>query len=707
MPMPDTQFYANIALIGNPNTGKSSLFNILTGLNQKVGNYSGVTVDKKKGEFTHQTKKVSITDLPGVYSVYPKTIDEKIVLEVLNHTQSSDHPEAIIAVVDASNLRRSLLLFSQIADLGFPLIVALTMNDVAFNQGVEIDVNKLSSVLGSTVIKINSRTGEGIENLKNKIVEGDFKKVNLNIPFNEKDQYIGERIQEITKQDLLYKAIITAHHFNDLSFISYHEKKQIENIVQSQKFLSIPSQAKENIKRYEAINSIYDKTVIDLKKSSNQRMSDLLDKVMVHKVWGYVTLFVLIFLVIQIVFYLSAYPMDWIEALGGATMDYANTLLGDFTFSNLFVEGIIAGVFGVLVFIPQISLLFLFLGILEESGYMARAVFITDKLMRKVGMNGRSVIPLFSSVACAVPAIMATRNIDNPKDRLITLLVTPLISCSARIPVYTILIGLFVPETYYLGIFGLQGLIFMALYFFGFFMAIICSYLLKQIINIKHSSFFVMELPSLKVPSWYNVFISIVEKVKSFVFEAGKIIIAVTIILTFLSYYGPKEDMKNAELAAQEHAEREHLTDAEYKNILSGKKMEASFAGQFGKIIEPAIAPMGYDWKIGIALLTSFAAREVFVPTISTIYNLGSDEENDGVIIEKLRKEIDPKTGKPLYGTATCISLLIFYALSMQCVSTLATTKRETKSWKWPLIQFVGLTLLAYAFSTLAYQLLS
>lgn len=706
MQMPDHQHYDSVALVGNPNTGKSSLFNTLTGLNQKVGNYSGVTVDKKRGEFSYQSKKISVTDLPGIYSIYPKSLDEKVVLELLANEQHKDHPQAILAIVDASNLRRSLLLFSQITDLGFPVMVALTMNDLAQQQGWEVDATKLSTALGCTVVKINTRTGQGIEELKGKIVQGDFKKVNLNIPIFENDAATAQKVNAVFPQKLLYKSLLTAHHFEDLSFISYHEKKQIEQVVAADQFKSIPAQAKENIRRYQTISNIYDGAVIDLKKTSNQRITDLLDKIIVHKVWGYVTLLILLFLVIQLVFYVSEYPMALIESLGGITMEAANGILEGFTFSNLLVEGFIAGIFGVLVFIPQISLLFLFLGILEESGYMARAVFITDKLMRKVGMNGRSVIPLFSSVACAVPAIMATRTIDNPKDRLITLLVTPLISCAARIPVYTILIGLFVPNVYYFGFIGLQALVFLFLYFFGFFVAVLCSYALKHIVQIKHSSFFVMELPSLKMPNWYNVFISIVEKVKSFAFDAGKIIVAVTIILTFLSYYGPSKAMKQAEKEAQEIAQKQNLSEEAYKNVLTGKKMEASFAGQFGKFIEPAIKPMGYDWKIGIALLTSFAAREVFVPTIATIYNLGSSEENEGVIIDKLKKEVNPETGQPLYNTATCVSLLIFYALSMQCVSTLATTKRETKSWKWPIIQFVGLTLLAYVGATVAYQVL-
>lgn len=707
MQMPDHHIYSNIALVGNPNTGKSSLFNILTGLNQKVGNYSGVTVDKKRGEFSFQSKKIVLTDLPGIYSIYPKSLDEKVVLELLANERHQDHPQAILAIVDASNLRRSLLLFSQIADLGFPLMVALTMNDLAQQQGWDIDASKLSTALGCTVAKINTRTGQGIEDLKVKLAEGDFKKVNLHIPIFENDAATAQKVNVIFPQKLLYKSLLTTHHYEDLSFISYHEKKQIEQVVAEDQFKSIPAQAKENIRRYQTISDIYDTCVIDLKKTSNQRVSEWLDKVMVHRVWGYVTLLLLLFLVIQLVFYVSAYPMDWIEALGGITMEAANSALEGFTFSNLLVEGFIAGIFGVLVFIPQIALLFLFLGILEESGYMARAVFITDKLMRKVGMNGRSIIPLFSGVACAVPAIMATRTIDNPKDRLITLLVTPLISCSARIPVFTILIGLFVPNIYYFGFIGLQALVFLFLYFFGFFVAIICSYILKHIVHIKHSSFFVMELPSLKIPNWYNVFISIVEKVKSFAFDAGKIIVVVTIILTFLSYYGPSADMRMAEKEAQEIAQKQNLSEDAYKNLLTGKKMEASFAGQFGKLIEPAIRPMGYDWKIGIALLTSFAAREVFVPTIATIYNLGSSEESEGVIIDKLKSEVNPQTGEPLYNTATCISLLIFYALSMQCVSTLATTKRETKTWKWPIIQFIGLTLLAYIGATVAYQILA
>lgn len=704
--MPNNISFTNIGLVGNPNTGKSSLFNVLTGLNQKVGNYSGVTVDKKKGSFTYDAKEYAITDLPGVYSIHPKTIDEKVVLDILTDSQNKNIPDAIIAIIDANNLRRSLLLFTQIADMGFPLLAVLTMNDVAHNNGIYVDEKKLATALGCSVVKINSRTGQGIEELKKKVAANDFTKVNLQIPLNEFDALMVEKLSGVVKTKQGYNLLLAAHHFQEMNFLSYHEKKQIEGIVNQEQYKSITAQAKENIKRYERIATIYDKSIIDLKKTTTQRYSDTLDKVLTHPIFGYVTLLVLIFVVIQLVFTVSEYPMGWIESFGGLLMDSVKSTVGESGFWKLMVDGFLAGIFGVLVFIPQITLLFFFLGILEESGYMARAVFITDKLMRKVGMNGRSVIPLFSGVACAVPAIMATRTIDNPKDRLITILVTPLISCSARIPVYTILIGLFVPDKYFLGIFGYKALVFMGLYFFGFFVAIVCAYLLKKLITIKHSSFFVMELPSLKMPNWYNVFISIIEKVKAFVFDAGKIIIAISILLTFLSYYGPSKAMKNAEDSVANFSAYQ-LTIEEEDKMLAAKKLEASYAGHFGKWIEPAIKPLGYDWKIGISLLTSFAAREVFVPTISTIYNLGSDEENDGVIISKLQNEINPETGKPLYGTALCVSLLIFYSLSMQCVSTLAITKRETKSWKWPIIQFAGLTFIAYMGALIAFQLLS
>ncbi|MFN8437164.1 MAG: ferrous iron transport protein B [Cytophagales bacterium] len=703
--MPNTS-YKKIALVGNPNTGKSSLFNQLTGLNQKVGNYSGVTVDKKEGKVKIESNEFDVLDLPGVYSIHPKTLDEKVVLEVLSDSASEETPKVVVSVIDASNLRRSLLLFSQVVDLGFPVLVALTMNDVAHDAGIYIDEKKLSQALGCSVVKINSRTGQGIEELKKRIYAADFKKVESGIQLSEIELNFLTKLEGLNTTLKGYNLLLSAHHYNELSFLSYHEKKQLEALIHTENFKSIPAQARENIKRYEHIAQVYDKVVIDISKTKNQLFADKLDKVLTHPILGYVTLLMFILIVIQLVFTVSEIPMGLIENFGGFLMDVAKNYFGEQGIVKLLVDGLLAGVFGVLVFIPQIALLFFFLGILEESGYMARAVFITDKLMRKVGMNGRSVIPLFSGVACAVPAIMATRTIDNPKDRLITILVTPLISCSARIPVYTVLIGLFVPDGYVWGIIGYKALVFMGLYFFGFFVAIICSYLLKKIVNIKHSSFFVMELPSLKMPNWYNVWINIIEKVKAFVFDAGKTIIFISVLLTFLSYYGPSKAMKAAEDSMSQEIYKD-LSEAERSNLVAAKKMEASYAGNFGKWIEPVIKPLGYDWKIGISLLTSFAAREVFVPTISTIYNLGSDEENDGVIIQKLKNEINPETGKPLYGTALCISLLVFYSLSMQCVSTLATTKRETKSWTWTIIQFVGLTTIAYLGSLISYQLLS
>ena len=399
--------------------------------------------------------------------------------------------------------------------------------------------------------------------------------------------------------------------------------------------------------------------------------------------------------------------MEWIDLGITKLNSYLISVLPAGPIVSLLTEGLITGLGGVLIFIPQIAILFAFISILEESGYMSRVMFIMDKLMRKFGLNGKSVVPLVSSVACAVPAIMATRSIDNWKERMITIFVTPLISCSARIPVFTVLIALIIPEQYVFGIFNLQGLALMGLYMIGFVSAIVTAKIMQILLKSKERSYFVMELPGYKVPRWKNVGLTIIEKVKAFIFEAGKIIVAISIVLWVLASYGPGESIIEAEKLAQNKATINKLDQKQTDNLVAAFKLEASYAGQFGKFIEPAIAPIGFDWKIGIALITSFAAREVFISTMSTIYSIGADMENESTIVERMKAEVNPKTGTKMYTPALAMSLLIFYVFAMQCMSTIAVVYRETKSWIWPAAQLVYMTALAYFSSWVVYVLMT
>jgi ferrous iron transport protein B len=438
---------------------------------------------------------------------------------------------------------------------------------------------------------------------------------------------------------------------------------------------------------------------LDEKDDINTRI----DKVLLHPFWGYTIFFSVLFLIFQAIFTWASYPADLIDSGIASLNELLKSNLPESMLLSLLTDGLIAGIGGVLIFIPQIAFLFAFIAILEESGYMARVVLLMDKLMRKFGLNGKSVVPLISGVACAVPAIMATRSIDNWKERLITIMVTPLMSCSARIPIYTILIALVVPDKTVLGFMNLQGIALMALYLLGFSAAIFSALLMKVVLKIKGRSYLIMEVPSYKMPRWKNIGLTIVEKVKAFVWEAGKIIVAISIVLWVMASYGPANHMEQASIETTR--ENPHLTGQALADKIASRKLEVSYAGHFGKFLEPVIKPLGYDWKIGIALLTSFAAREVFVGTLSTIYSVGSEADNTDTIKERLRKETNPQTGLPMYTPALAFSLLVFYAFAMQCMSTLAIVYRETNGWKWPLVQLLYMTGLAYLSAFAVYNL--
>ncbi|TAH26039.1 MAG: ferrous iron transport protein B [Cytophagales bacterium] len=697
-----------IALIGNPNSGKSSLFNHLTRLNQKIGNFPGVTVDKKTGNSNLTSDIVAeIIDLPGTYSLYPKSLDEQVVLDFIINAKKTQSLDLIIVAIDASNIKRNLLLYTQLADLDIPLLIVLNMMDLATLAGINIDVALLSAKLKTPVICFNGRTGEGIEKLKTAILER-LSFTSLPTKFIDSHSLAGSVIADLKSKlslDNDYQALILAHQFRKkLSCLNIDEKDIIQKITNEHNFQSATLQIQETYQRYDQINTLLN-TCIENKSITNiQQYSIKIDRLLTHPVWGYAIFFGLLFLIFQSVFSWASIPMNLIDE-GIATLNaYLKQILPNSMLTDLFTDGLIAGLGGILIFIPQIAILFFFIALLEESGYMSRVMFIMDRFLRKFGMNGRSVVPLISGVACAVPAIMATRSIDNWKNRLITIFVTPLMSCSARIPVFTIIIALAVPEDKVFGIFNLQGLTLMGLYTLGFLAAVLTGWILNIILENNQRSFLIMELPSYKMPRWNNIGFTIIEKIKTFVFDAGKVIISIAIILWVLASYGPSDQINNAINETQNYAKINHLNKEEEANLLATKKLEASYAGHLGKIIEPAIKPLGFDWKIGIALITSFAAREVFVSTMSTIYSVGS--ENQYTIKERMKAEINPETGKPMYSLALSLSLLVFYVFAMQCMSTIAVVYRETKTWKWPLLQFAYMSCLAYLASFAVYSLL-
>ncbi|GGF16321.1 ferrous iron transport protein B [Hymenobacter cavernae] len=700
----DHKGLTRIALVGNPNSGKSSLFNQLTGLNQKVGNFPGVTVDRKTGvsQLTPQ-HRAEIIDLPGTYSLYPKSLDEKVITDLLYDKTSEQYPDFVVVTADASNLRRNLLLFTQLADLGLPAVLALNMMDVAEQHGVHIDVAQLQQELGVPVIPMNARKGIGVAALKIVMAQ------TLNLPtvsFYQPSEELLPMIRQIRYYFNLhndYLALHYAHQFRHISFLSADDKAYIQELTEQYDFQPTPRQAQETIDRYARINDILLNTVSVTRTERNEPYSNRLDRVLTHKVWGYLIFFGVLFMLFQAVFAWASYPMELIDQ--GVT--WINQLIQTNFHGpliNLLTEGVLAGLGGVLIFIPQIALLFAFIAVLEETGYMARVTFMMDRIMRKFGLNGKSVVPLISGVACAVPAIMSARTIENWKDRIITIFVTPLMSCSARIPVYTVLIALVVPDQKVLGFFNLQGIALMGLYLLGFFAAILSALALKILLRRKERSYFIMEFPVYRWPRWKNVGITIVEKVKTFVFQAGKVIVAISVILWVLASYGPGNALEQAETKARAVAAEQHLTPAETDNRIASEKLENSYAGLFGRTLEPAIRPLGFDWKVGIALITSFAAREVFVGTISTIYSVGQDADMR-TVQQKLAAEKDDQ-GQPFFTPARAFSLLVFYVFAMQCMSTLAVVYRETKGWKWPMLQLLYMTGLAYVASLTIYQLM-
>lgn len=698
-----------IALVGNPNSGKSSLFNALTGMNQKVGNFPGVTVDKKSGSSViSATMTATIIDLPGTYSLYPRREDEWVAYRVLMQQDKEVNPEMVVLIADASNLKRNLLFASQIIDLKIPVVIGLTMMDLAKQKGIKIDVAELERELGVPIIPINPRKNKGIPQLKKAIEQTALNLYKMPVrDFINNEALAPNAVKEVKEvvADLSdYKAI---HYLINHESFALHNKLQekIESIEEVNKFNHTKTQAEEILQRYQRIGVILKQSVSEPSPLQKTLFTEKLDDLLLHRRWGYLILLAVLFLLFQSVFWLAEYPMNAIEWTFAELSGFFNRLLPEAWWSDLFINGLIAGIGGIVVFIPQIMILFGLITILEDTGYMARISFLTDKLMRKVGLNGKSVMPMISGFACAVPAIMSARNIENKKERLLTIFVTPLMSCSARLPVYTILIGLVIPKQMLGGFIGVQGLVMMGLYLLGLVMALVTAYVAKWFIKIKEKSYFILELPVYRAPRWKNVVVTMVSKARIFVVDAGKVIIVISLILWALSTYGPKDRMAGVhtkyEQLAQQNPDKQEELDREKGTEL----LENSYAGILGKSIEPAITPLGYDWKIGIALITSFAAREVFVGTMATLYSVeGGADADETTLTEKLNAATR-SDGSKVYTLATGLSLMIFYVFAMQCMSTLAIVKRETRSWKWPMLQLIYMTGLAYVMSLMAFQL--
>lgn len=736
----------NIALVGNPNSGKTSLFNALTGLNQKVGNFPGVTVDKKTGgSRISEDLNATIIDLPGTYSLYPKRADEWVAYKVLIGEDATIKPDMIVLIADASNLKRNLLFCSQIIDLKIPLVIALTMMDLAKQKGTQIDIPGMERELGVPIIPINPRKNKGIPALKKSIEQ----LVESTQHFPARD-FIDESIVNTAAVSVLKKYMPDASNYKVIHYLINNEhfslekslNEKIEQVKKNHNFNATKTQAEEIMQRYTRIKHIMQQTVVENDPLQKTLFTERLDDILLHRTWGYVILISVLFIMFQSVFWLAQFPMNGIEWSFGKLGGWLAGVLPAGWFSDLFINGIVAGLSGIIVFVPQIMILFGMTTLLEDTGYMARISFLTDKLMRKVGLNGKSVMPMISGYACAVPAIMSARNIENKKERLLTILITPLMSCSARLPVYTILISLIIPSKLYLGFISLPGLVMMALYLLGTVLALIVAWVMKWFIKSTERSFFILELPVYRSPRWKNIVTTMIEKARIFVFDAGKVIMVISLLLWALSTYGPPKKMEGVtaqfdalakvkadegtvlgkekiaafsmaapadtaalrikyELLTQKNSDEAAQIETERKTAL----LQNSYAGSLGKYIEPTIRPLGYDWKIGIALITSFAAREVFVGTMATLYSVGGDaDENSNTLRQKMAsaKRAD---GTKVYDLATGLSLLVFYVIAMQCMSTLVIVKRETKTWKWPVIQFIYMTGLAYLLSWVTYIL--
>ncbi|CAM3738262.1 ferrous iron transport protein B [Sphingobacterium prati] len=694
-----------IALLGNPNVGKTSLFNRITKLNQKVGNYPGITVEKREGQVKANNRTYRIIDLPGTYTLFPSSMDEEVVFNTLVNKENSFRPNLVVVVAEPTNLKRSIILYQQARELGLPAIFVINMIDEAKEKGISIDIAKLEQLLNTKVYETNARTGQGIDQLiKNFDAVPPMYISKFQLP-----TIANEALDETKRLFPLDTEYHTWQYLakGEVSFLSKEKNLAIQQIRDKYQLKAEKLQKEEAILRSKSLDhslsEIYTKD-----DAFNKNKTNAIDRILLHPIFGYLIFFGILFLIFQAIYTWSGPAMDFIDGLFGDLAAYTQTILPAGPLTDLLSNGIIKGIGGIVIFIPQIVILYIFISIMEETGYMSRVVFLMDRWLRPFGLNGKSVIPLISGVACAVPAVMSARNIENAKERLVTILVTPFMTCSARLPIYIVLIGLVIPDTKYAG-FQLQGMVLFVMYLLGIFAALFSAILLTKIIKSKHKSFLIFELPTYKSPDWKNVALNVWEKTASFVFGAGKIILAISVILWALGSFGPNDKFSNAEAYVTQNNPNLSVEDLDHE--ISSFRLEHSFLGYLGMAIEPVVAPLGYDWKMGIGLISSFAAREVFVGTMATVYSLGDevdieDEATKTTVLSKMRSEINRNTGLPAYNFASGISLLLFYAFAMQCMSTIAAVKRETGSWKWTLIQVGFMTGLAYFSALIAYQLL-
>lgn len=678
-----------VALVGNPNIGKSSLFNQLTGLRQKVGNFAGVTIEKKVGLFSIGNQEIELTDLPGSYSLIPKSPDEKLVFQHLDNPE--EKPDMVLVLADASNLARNLLIFSQLADLHIPCLLALNMLDVAEKKGLQINVADLETRIGCPVVEINARTGWGMDILKSRLLEAKMPDFRL---FDVKQALEQSEAGPFTFHQWLNWAVNREGHSN----VAGLEVAQWLNARHLQPDLAL---AKETVFRHKALKSLEERVTLAGKQV--REFGYGFDRLALHPIGGFVLMLIILLVVFEAIFKLAQIPMEGIENGMAALRSLMHNWLPEGLLHDLILDGILPGIEGVVIFVPQIAILFFLIGLMEESGYMARVMVLLDSGMRKMGLSGRAVVPLVSGVACAVPAIMSTRSMASNRERLIAIFITPMMSCSARLPVFTLLIAMLVPASARLGPFSLQGLSLLGLYLLGLAGAVLTALVMNFWLLKKEKAPFVLEIPPYQIPYWKNVWISVFQKSSAFVFQAGKIILAISIILWFMAGFGPGDAMEKAAVHAQEIAQKRGLSAEETEQEVASEKLEASFAGHAGRWLEPAIAPLGFDWKIGVALITSFAAREVFVGTMSVLYAAGNDEETT-LLRERMLQARHPDSGKPVFTGATVASLLVFYIFAMQCMSTLAVSYRETASWKWPLLQLAYMTGLAFLCSFLVFH---
>jgi ferrous iron transport protein B len=654
-----------IALAGNPNAGKTTLFNALTGLKQKVANYPGVTVERKEGVWRRGDKTARLIDLPGLYSLDVTSIDEQIAHDVLTgKVENLPKPDAVIAVVDATNLERNLYLVTQLLEFKIPVIIALTMVDLAEKQSLEIDTVKLSELLQIPVIAVKAGQKHGIAELSEKTF-----------------------------------AAAQAHQIPHLPWLSEAEFFESDDDIH----LSLSDNAAANRKifaRYNFISEVYQETVNPL-RTTERGISEKIDSVLTHKFFGLVILIGVLLLVFQTIFSWAELPMSLLETGFGALGEFVKAQLPAGILSDLLTDGIIAGVGGVLVFLPQILLLFLFISILEDTGYMSRAAFLLDKLMSKFGLHGKAFLPLMSSFACAIPGIMATRTIENPRDRLATILIAPFMSCSARLPVYTLMIATFFAGQTVFGFISLAAVLMLAMYSLGIFTAIVVAFVFKRTILKSPPPPFVMELPPYRLPNVRTIFQNMFTRAWLFVKRAGTVILAISIILWALSYF-PRTQTELF-IPPDQNVSVEEVQKAK-EDFQQSEQLRNSFAGRLGHVIEPVITPLGFDWKIGIALISSFAAREVLVSTLSIIYNVGKDADAENDTLKEAVRSAKKEDGTPAWTPLTALTLMVFFVLAMQCMSTVAIVRRETNSWRWALFMIGYMTAIAYVASFLTYQ---